>query len=142
MRKDSSPFFAYIHVLYPHQPYSAPAPYDSMFGEKHSKISRKQRQLVINQYDAEIRYTDDMVGELFESLKKQNLLDSTYFVITSDHGEEFWEHGRWEHGRTFYNESIRVPLIIYPPGGRKKQRNVIDSRLSNIDLYPSILDNF
>src|SRR5262249_39875231 len=67
-------------------------------------------------------------------------------IILSDHGEAFWEHDAWEHGNTLYDELLRVPLVIRPPGGRRAQggRLARTARAANpvstIDLYPTILD--
>ena len=70
-------------------------------------------------------------------LKKNNLLDKTIIVITSDHGEEFKEHGGLLHGETLYEEMVKVPLIIYLPG--KKSGKRISSQVSIIDIMPTIL---
>jgi arylsulfatase A-like enzyme len=66
------------------------------------------------------------------------LSDSTVLVVTADHGEEFWEHGRLEHARTFYEEVMRVPLVIVAPGygtGR-----VVETQVGLVDLFPTVLD--
>ena len=90
-------------------------------------------------YDGEIRYTDDLIGAIFEDLEDRELLKNTYIIITSDHGEGFWEHEFYGHGNSFFNEEIKIPLIIYPPGGRKKEPQKVDVPLSNIDLFPTII---
>ena len=77
--------------------------------------------------------------KIFEDLKDRGLLKNTYLIITADHGEGFWEHGFYEHGNSFYNEAIKIPLVIYPPGGRKKEAQKIDIPVSNIDLFPTIV---
>jgi arylsulfatase A-like enzyme len=77
------------------------------------------------------------VGEVIATLDRLGLRRNTVVVVTSDHGEEFWEHGGVEHGHTLYDELIRVPLIIAGPGigGRR-----IDEVARLIDLAPTILD--
>ena len=140
-----TPFFVYLHVIYPHAPYIPPPPYKEMFGEPYrdvqwySSIPRKEKEGLINAYDGEIRYTDTLIGNIFQDLKIRGLLESTYVVITSDHGEGFWEHGFYEHGHCFYDEVIKIPLVIYPPGGRPEPLR-IDAPASNIDLFPTVTD--
>lgn len=73
-------------------------------------------------YLAEVRYVDDNVGRLVETLKDRGLYEDTLIIVTSDHGEEFWDHGLWGHGHTLYNETIRVPLLIKMPGSAVKGR--------------------
>ncbi|MFC1590186.1 sulfatase [Candidatus Omnitrophota bacterium] len=133
-------FFIYLHLLYPHLPYVPPAPFKDMFGPGFKDFTKQESEGLINMYDGEIRYTDELVGNIFDHLRENNLLKNTYVIITSDHGEGFWEHGTSEHGNSLYNELLKVPLIIYPPGGRKAQPATIDKLASNIDLFPTIMD--
>jgi arylsulfatase A-like enzyme len=65
------------------------------------------------------------------------VLDDTLLVVTSDHGEEFLEHGFVEHAWTLYEESLRVPLVVWAPGARPGR---VAGRVSLVDLYPTILD--
>ncbi len=67
-------------------------------------------------YDAEIRELDDQLARLFRHLKEKGLDDSTLVVVTSDHGEEFFEHGSLLHGRTHFKELLSIPLLIKGPG--------------------------
>jgi arylsulfatase A-like enzyme len=133
-------FFAYIHLFYPHIPYYPPPPFREMFGEGFHNFSRNEKEGVINMYDGEIRYTDELIGNIFDNLKERKLLNNTYVIITADHGEGFWEHGLSTHGNSLYNELLKIPLIIYFPGGRTTQPKTIDGRVSNIDLFPTIMD--
>jgi arylsulfatase A-like enzyme len=99
------------------------------------RIRPGQLRFVISQYDGEIRWTDESVGMLFRLLKEKGLWENTAVVVTSDHGEEFFDHG---HKHNLYAETVRVPLIIKYPRGRPRGR---DARLvSLIDLFPTILD--
>ena len=82
---------------------------------------------------------DYYIGSLVNDLKQLGILDRTLIVITSDHGEQFFEHGANEHGNSFYDEVLRVPLIFrlpekIPSGLR------IPFNVSNIDIKPTILD--
>jgi arylsulfatase A-like enzyme len=67
-------------------------------------------------YDQEARYADDHVGPFLATLARLHLNENTIVVLTSDHGEEFGEHGGMGHGRTLYREVLRVPLVIAAPG--------------------------
>ncbi len=88
-------------------------------------------------YDAEIRQLDDVVAGFLAFLDEQGLTDETLIVLTSDHGEEFQEHGGLLHGRTQYEELLRVPLILAGPG--LPEGRVVEEPASLIDLAPTIL---
>ena len=62
---------------------------------------------VRGRYDNNMRYLDDQVADFLDGLR-----DDAVVLITSDHGEEFWEHGGFEHGHTLYDELLRVPMIL------------------------------
>jgi arylsulfatase A-like enzyme len=90
-------------------------------------------------YDEEIRYTDDGIGRLLAHLEELGLDDDTWVVLTADHGEEFLTHGWLGHTRTLYEELIRVPLIIRPPGGAEAPH--VHRRLTTlVSLAPTLLE--
>ena len=132
-------FFLYLHLVYPHRPYAPPPPYDSIFGPASQKTGRAHRQEMINAYDGEIRYTDDLIGRIAAALDERRLNRSTWLVVTSDHGEGFWEHNQAEHGNSFFNELTRVPLILVPPRGEGVTGLRVPSPASIVDLKPTIL---
>jgi arylsulfatase A-like enzyme len=132
--------FLYVHLVYPHRPYAPPAPYDGMFGPTTRRTSQQHREEMVNAYDAEIRYTDDVVSALLGALARKGLRDNSWVVVTSDHGEGFWEHGRAEHGNSFYDELLRVPLILSPPAAARIRPQRIDTPVSLVDLHPTVLD--
>lgn len=110
------PFFAYIHYMEPHSPYDPPEPYKqgeesiiSLFRSGPAGLARIDRKL----YEGEIRYWDKNVKTLFETLQERGLLERTIVVLTSDHGEEFYDHGGFNHHRTLYEEVIHIPLIMH-----------------------------
>jgi arylsulfatase A-like enzyme len=89
-------------------------------------------------YDAEIAFNDSTFGTLIDRLKAEQLYDSSMIVLFSDHGEEFYDHGRWMHGWSLYQEQLHVPLIIKMPGGLyagQRSREVTEL----VDLLPTIL---
>ena len=127
----AEPTFAWLHYLDVHQPYT-PAP---SFGPKAAPppgMSRRfgeldpirlglmtpnleEREWIRALYRAEIRQLDSEIGNLLDGLRERGIYDDTTIVFTSDHGEEFWEHGGYEHGHTLYDELLRVPLIVKLP---------------------------
>ncbi|MFN0206805.1 MAG: sulfatase [Planctomycetota bacterium] len=133
-------FFLYLHYIDPHEPYSPPEPYRSQFTQEHGLLvhNERKRLMGIDLYDGEIRYTDEHIKLFAEKLKSYNLWDNTIVVITSDHGEEFFEHGVLGHGFSLYQEVIRIPLIFFGAGVAKGKR--IDIPVSNVDLAPTLLD--
>ncbi len=150
------PFFAYLHYMDVHGPYSPPPPYDSFFkSTEFRQMSRRERNRLrhlsvgrgkdknnlnyyIDQYDGEIRYTDHHIGEFLERLRRYDLLDNTIVIITSDHGEAFFEHGCCGHGWTLYNEEIDIPLVIKFPQSVKFPA-VEHYRVELIDVTATIL---
>lgn len=134
------PFFYYVHLIYPHAPYTPPAPFVGQFGRGFESVRKAERDGLINRYDEEIRYTDHLLGAIFDQLQRRDLSTSTYFIVLSDHGEGFWEHGLWEHGNSLYDELLRVPLVVHPPAGIQGGPRRIDEPFSLIDLYPTILE--
>ncbi len=90
-------------------------------------------------YDGAIRGMDVEIGRLLERLRGLGLDDKTLVIFTSDHGEEFLEHGRMFHGQTVYGELTQVPLIIRWPGAIPAGV-VIDESVQTIDLMPTLLD--
>jgi len=91
-----------------------------------------------DRYDATIHFADRMLRRLFERLDASGSLDNTVVVITSDHGEEFFEHGNLMHSTTLYEEMLNVPLIIRLQGGQAGR--VIEEPVSQADLTPTLLD--
>ncbi|MBI3474815.1 MAG: sulfatase-like hydrolase/transferase [Acidobacteria bacterium] len=97
------PFFLWLHVYDPHNPYDPPEPYSSEYKG--------------HLYDGEIAYADHELGKLIAFLKQNKLYDSSVIVATSDHGESLAEHGEDEHGFFIYNATVHVPLIVKPQAG-------------------------
>jgi arylsulfatase A-like enzyme len=131
---ENNKFFLYIHYLDPHAPYL-----------KHPNILCREPKLVsenmteiISAYEGEITYLDNQIKELMQRLQQLNLIKNSIIIITSDHGEEFYEHKGWHHGSTLYNESLLVPLIIIFPHAESEHMK-ISSQVSIIDIMPTLL---
>jgi arylsulfatase A-like enzyme len=91
----------------------------------------------IDRYDSEIAYVDDKIGRMIAAVDAAGLTTSTIVAVSSDHGDEFLEHGNEYHGRSLYNEVIRVPLIVAAPG---RDPAVATAPVSVIDVGPTLLD--
>ncbi|KPJ58763.1 MAG: hypothetical protein AMJ42_02670 [Deltaproteobacteria bacterium DG_8] len=102
-------------------------------------ISKKELNYLIDLYDGEIRYVDYQVGRIISVLKELKIYDKTTIIISSDHGEEFLEHGMFRHGYHLYDEIIKVPLIIISPHFNKTPLK-IETPVNLIDLMPTVLD--
>jgi arylsulfatase A-like enzyme len=149
------PFFAYLHLIDPHGPYS-PSPdvaarfvdadYDGQItGSINDFVSLTQNQgepqdlqRFSDLYDAEIASTDASLGRFLDWLEQEGLLDNSHVLVTSDHGEEFLEHGGTGHGRKVFEEQVRIPLIWRGPG---LPAGVGVAEVGGlIDLAPTLLD--
>ncbi|MFC2162645.1 sulfatase [Candidatus Altiarchaeota archaeon] len=152
-------FFMFLHTYETHTPY-APTPEYAELVERGYNGSlprvitakmlhqfnrlRKKNQSdidhIIDMYDANVMMMDDDFRRFILGLKELGAYDDTLIIFTSDHGEEFNEHGIvGYHGHTLYNELLRVPLIVKLPGNRNKgliKKEIVRS----IDIAPTILD--
>lgn len=90
-------------------------------------------------YDGAIRYLDDLVGKLMKFLKDCDAYEDTLIVLTSDHGNNFGDHGLTSHVFSLYDTLLHVPMIIKPPSGISNMRQ-IDEQVSLIDLYPTFIE--
>ena len=70
---------------------------------------------LVADYDGEIRYVDENLRRIVDKLEDLEILEDSVLVITADHGEEFLEHGCLKHGFQLYDETLRIPLIVYAP---------------------------
>ncbi|NIM11249.1 MAG: sulfatase-like hydrolase/transferase [Candidatus Aminicenantes bacterium] len=147
--------FVFLHTYQMHAPYKAPRKYIAQISqdvhtnlkgvrnfirEKHEyykTIDAKDRQLLIDLYDAGILYADRMlVGNVVRFLKGKGLYRDAMIVVLSDHGEEFYDHHSWEHGHTLYKELIKIPLLVKYPQNRKKGE---ETALASITDIPAII---
>jgi len=118
-------FFGWVHYYDPHLPYDPPSPYKEEFGG--------------NPYDGEIAYMDQYVGAVLERLKEKGILERTIIVIAGDHGEGLGDKVETGHGIFLYEETLRVPLILYNPAVFPRSQ-VIESQVRLVDVAPTILE--
>ncbi len=156
---EDRPFFLFLHTYEVHHPYSpdpnrlealdrgymGPLP-DEISIDLLKSINRSQVQIdgrdlqhIERAYDAEIQSMDEAFGDLVVQLRTLGLYEKTLLVFTSDHGEEFAEHGMvgW-HSHSLYDELLRVPLILKLPG-QHASATMIPSVARGIDIAPTIL---
>lgn len=153
------PFFLFLHSYEIHHPYTPDPEYLQLFdagyeGDLPDHISVELLERInadpaplppedlahiVHAYDAELRSADEAIGQLIAYLQERSLYDDTLIVVTSDHGEEFGEHGEvgW-HAHSLYDELLLVPLIIKFPGSRLAGV-VEDGQARGIDVAPTAL---
>jgi arylsulfatase A-like enzyme/Tfp pilus assembly protein PilF len=120
----TEPFFLWLHLFDPHDPYTPPEPFRSRYS---------------NPYDAEVAYTDSLVGGFLEDLDRRGLVDETLIVLTADHGEGLGDHGENFHGYFVYDSTVHVPLMLRFPG-RALAGTRVDAPVSHVDIVPTILE--
>ncbi len=102
------------------------------------KPTPEQWKQLIALHDGEIEYMDGCVGSLLDGLEEMGVLENTAFILTSDHGEGFWEHQHLGHAWGHNAEVANVPLVIVSPGLTSEGRT-IDTVTSHLDITPTIL---
>lgn len=157
-------FFLFLHTFYVHQPYQAPPEYFKKFADPNykgpvqngdpqlgsllkranygnAKVTPADRQRILDIYDAQIIRMDERIHQIIKALERLNLAEKTMVIITSDHGEQFYEFhwfGHTSQESPFPDISTRVPFIVYcpslPPMGK------VDPFVEIIDIPPTILD--
>jgi arylsulfatase A-like enzyme/Flp pilus assembly protein TadD len=123
-RHKDRPFFFFLHLYDPHDPYEPPEPFASRWKDR--------------PYEGEVAFADHCVGQVVEKLRQLGLYDSTLIVISGDHGEMLGEHGELNHGFFIYEGAVRVPLVVRVPGAKAAGRQ-IDLPASLIDIVPTVL---
>lgn len=157
--RGAQPLFLFVYYFDSHAPFLPPAPYDRSFvdptyaGQLRNNaygtgLPVLQGTIIPNQddvaylkalYDGTISFFDDQLGRLLDGLQGLGLLDNTLLVVTSDHGEQFGEHGKWTHTNSLYEEVMRVPLLMRYPGVLPAGR-VVTTPVLHLDVLPTILD--
>ena len=118
------PWFAWVHVYDPHEPYAPPQPYASTY--------------TTAPYDGEVAYVDSALGRMLDSLQAAGQLDRTLVVVASDHGEGLGDHGERTHGLFAYDSTMRVPVVAWCRG--RIRPGVLTESAGLIDLAPTVLD--
>ena len=160
-RAAERPFFAYLHYMDPHHPYSPPPGWRNQFAKPDATLPRaildgrpdpilaalyREKQprdwarevaFLSDSCDDEMRWTDDALNLLLEQLATVDPGRPTIVVLAADHGEDFLEHGDLMHCRTLHDTTLHVPLVMWLPGvpGRR-----VATPVQNVDVVPTLLD--
>jgi len=151
-------FFLWLHLLAPHTVFYPPNQYrelaarqwdiqtssidvlrQEMMKNGWPTATRSRLDSLLALYAGEVRFSDDNVGIVLDTLEEVGLIDSSIVIISSDHGEEFYEHDKFTHGRSLYPEVVHVPFIIHCPD--KLESGIrIGEPVSIVDIPPTVLD--
>jgi len=153
-------FFLWLHCQHPHTSYNPPAPFDLKFAPdipddyryRHyetmredlarGRLTEEDRRRVVALYDGEIAFTDQMLKLLFDELREHP--EPVLVILTADHGDLLFEGAaadRIGHGHgNFYEGAMRVPLVVVPPAGARREPGRVDALVSTVDLLPTIAD--
>lgn len=138
-KEGGKPFFLYLHFLDPHEPLNPPERYNEIIAAEPKITGYEESEAKkIDLYDAEIRFTDQKIGEFFSYLKSEGLYDEVAIVLVADHGEQFMEHGHQGHGLQLYDTELRVPFMFKPP--RMKEGKRVGITANTIDIFPTVLE--
>lgn len=150
-------FFLWVHYMDVHEPYIPQREYlelahssteahalseDDMFQLfkevvlKRDISDRQKVALLKELYEARVREVDDYVKQFFGILEQLEVLEDCLVIVTSDHGDEFGEHGGLSHDGKMFQELVSVPLFVFDP--ERRQRETCDKVVSSVDIPPTI----
>jgi arylsulfatase A-like enzyme len=146
-------FFLWVHYLDPHWTYAPPPKYlpvteeivrrwtreitqeEAYSGRRFSDELQSEARAL---YRGEVKFMDDNVGEVIEGLKSLGVYDDALVVLTSDHGEEFWDHGHFGHGHSMHADTLNVPFLVKLPNSTVTGE--VEEPVSTQSLVPTIVD--
>lgn len=156
---DLKPFFVFLNLMEPHEPYVPPQRYAGRFGHEgspemeerlrdttlHLKVvsgevdlTGTDHRLLSDRYDALVAYTDFQLGRLLAGLRARGLREKTIVVVLADHGENLGDHGLLSHQFCLYDSLLKIPMLVsgpqpLPPGTRR------GATVQITDILPAIL---
>jgi arylsulfatase A-like enzyme len=149
------PFFLLVHLFDPHMTYDPPSsvrgrftgPYEDRFSlpvyaprkirARANEVGEDERSFITAAYDEEIVFVDQELNRFFEGLVERDLFQQLLVILTSDHGEELFDHESFEHGHSVYQELLHVPLVVWGPAVESGREAL---PVSVIDIPPTILE--
>jgi arylsulfatase A-like enzyme len=153
------PLFLFAHYFDPHKPFDPPAPYDTMYRWEGAESVSSDKHITVNYpcphalsdehwqlskqaalgYAGEISYMDHHLGKLLDYVQQKGILDDAILVVTSDHGENFWEHMPYfHHGTSTHQTSMHAVCMIRLPDAAHGG-TIVNQPLSSIDILPTVL---
>lgn len=164
MASGDHPTFLYLHLMDVHGPYTAPdtdyeaiqtsaglGPATILPQRGFRRIQpylrtpswtkaadRNELRLWRGRYAAGVHAADRRLGGFFQTLRDEGLWDDRLVVVTSDHGEELFDHGGWDHGFSLHEHQLHVPLIVRHPGNRHAGTR-LDDLVRLVDLMPTLI---
>lgn len=149
--------FLFVHYFDPHRPYAAPAPFDKAFDPRGreglpqlavimrdttlteaERLAHARRQEL--QYASEIAYMDHHIGRLLDDLRDRGILEESFVLVTSDHGENLLDHYmRFDHGHRVFQSTVKAVLVIRLPGGGES-RVLVKQLVGSVDVLPTLLE--
>ncbi|MDH5491425.1 MAG: sulfatase [Myxococcales bacterium] len=159
-RPADQPFFLYVHAIDPHVPYRPRGRFAELYvdpgyrgplspGRTHlqleaiktgrMRLDASDRAYLEGLYDGEIAYHDMHLQAVMAGLEERGLAEETIVVFTSDHGEEFWDHGSVGHGHSVHEELVRIPLVLRVPGASPRAGRLPEA-VGLVDVLPTILE--
>lgn len=168
-RRQREPFFLWLHLGDAHEPLDVPRRLRNVFGPvgRVPKVRRwdytkaddpvdtdafqRYREARVRMYDAAVRSVDEELSRLWAGLHSQGIRDRTITVVSSDHGEEFWEHRAEEmegfsdprnifgtgHGHNLFQVHLLIPLVVLGPGIPPGH---LEQNVSQVDVAPTVLE--
>lgn len=149
-------FFLWLHLFTPHLPYSPPRElipnegYESSVGfmfDPYLEDNRKYPPRAVppeaaqtwirKLYASEVRQADQAVGHLVDVLHELEMYDETLIILTSDHGEELWRHGKLGHGHALFDELLHVPMIFKLPGSERAGK-VVPQTVPTLGIFQTL----
>jgi arylsulfatase A-like enzyme len=148
--------FLYLHTIHPHNPYDPPEPYRSRFtagissgmdGATETLMALKKKRIEARPEDQErirglyrgaFSYNDGELEGFLAALGQWAPSTETFLALTSDHGEELFDHGGVLHGYTLHEEMLRIPLVLWAPG--RLAPGAATARTDTLDLHATLLD--
>lgn len=150
---DDRPFFLWNHYMDPHGPYEPVNTHRNRFADQPvsdnraqalykrstsdpSEVSEDDQRALIDLYDAEIRYTDEQIGNMLSELERRGLLSDSLLILTADHGDAFGEHDYYGHPRRLHDELVHVPMIVSTP---ERGPTTVETPVSTLDVAETIV---
>ncbi len=131
------PLFLFVHYFDPHDPYRRHKGFRENLLAGAAALGWNLPDKVCD-YDNEIAYMDDHLGELLGQLEGRGLLQHAVLWIVGDHGESLGEHGYWGHGRRVYEPNLRIPMVLYAPAWFRGPARIAQP-VTTLDVMPTLL---